>query len=396
MYKRKYLIWACWIVIVIVIPNILNKIHREASKSVEPMEKIELEKLSTAQSFEKKAIDHFAKYRGKKVDKHQIARELVLKYSREGHKKNQALDKKLINEIRSMAAHFELASLLSPFDYYVFLVNEVSGKGFYGSIHFRNHLINQNDKFFDFYHTNRYNKDKKVRNNVKPFMDKDGYIYRSVSFTPESYIRQITIMIGFVALIFLFFLRNMKYILKSGLIRIIDTMGTPKSLIGSYFLYCGDIKSRDKFFKNLDDKSAILIDNYHIHDFDPCLKLKHLAYLAGIERPKEIYKALKSFEMDFALLDERIGKLDEEYLLFVIIAIYLSRENQFVVLNDLIKGKSRRFESVLKRILSEKTDSGKVLFYLSSEMFDTTIRAQTLKLKQFEFVSIDVNEISLR
>ncbi len=392
--KFKFPTWILWALIVLFIPAISSKIYRELSKDIISVEKINLDKLKTAQKFERRAIEHFKNLpKDKKIDKTKIARELISKYAVEGYIQNKRLDKKIIEDIQKVSNLHEMLSLISPVDYYLFLSKEVASEGFYSNLDYLRFINNEKENFFNYYIKKRY--DKKNRK-VESFIKSNENIFSAKGFSPKTLYIALSLLLFYIFIISVFFVRNVKKIIHTEGISIENAFNFKKSQNSKiFFVYCSDVSKKDTIFYSLNAQEISLIDQFKYDDFDLFQKLKHLFNISSSENSVTVYNYLREIDFDFTILEKRIENVSEESLKEVLLAIIISESNQFIVLNNFLKGMSKEFENRCRNMLEKQETLGKTIIYLGSNLFETRTNDETIP-EELEPLSINIKEISLR
>ena len=386
-----------WIIFVIVLPDQSNKWLRKASKDMTPTEKIKLEKLTNAQQFERMAKEHFDKLPDdKKIDKYEIAADLISKYLKDGYARNIELDNKLINESRDIALIQESQSLLSPITNYILFSEEIISEGYYNYRDFILKKTQISKDFFDYYINQRYKIGKKTKGKVMPFLKGDENIFYAtgkILKTASTEVMLLCLYILICGVVFIIITTRTRRPLK----KIIDLKNrlydaNQKAL----FVYCGSSEDRNQLFYSLDQGEYTLIDNYKKADFDSNIRLRHLFKMSKIKDLNGIYENLKCLNVDISGLDQRIESVSEEILSKVILSIRLTEDNKDIVLNDFTKGFDGTFDKECRQTISRQIDKERKVFYLSEKIYDTLLRVEEIKLDKFSMLPIDFNEISLK
>jgi hypothetical protein len=148
-------------------------------------------------------------------------------------------------------------------------------------------------------------------------------------------------------------------------------------------------------------KNTICIDNVNIDDIDTCVGLTHmLGYFCKITGVEE-EDALKNLRMlgvdDPKNREWNKEKLPEGIVQKMYCAISMAGSQQMIVVKDFLKGKSRELERQFLNLVSRLNNSGKIVVYLSTEIFLTSLPFEgDIKINDYKSFKIDPQAVSLR
>ncbi len=138
-----------------------------------------------------------------------------------------------------------------------------------------------------------------------------------------------------------------------------------------------------------------IIDKVKSNTYTPEVSLKYwvryVCFLEGIQLHR-VRTCLDELGITGADLDRNVGNIDEETFAGVYLAIKLAGDADMYVLDDFVKGMSRKFEDQFKRVMKKARKS----VYISSEMYGYEKR--NVSDTELKLYSIDLteNNVSLR
>lgn len=164
-----------WFVFLFVLPTLLGIYIEKKAESITPVYEQEIEKLKIVMDFEKKVIEQIGVFEmGEEVS--DARRELILSYRKNDFQKIQALEEKMISEMREIISLRQKLSSFFPTTFYLSVNNEISSRGYENLIDFYNLVKKIKRDFFEWFmekvYFSNYSK-------VEPFLKGDEAVYHA-------------------------------------------------------------------------------------------------------------------------------------------------------------------------------------------------------------------------
>ncbi|NIM18020.1 MAG: hypothetical protein GTO45_38995 [Candidatus Aminicenantes bacterium] len=395
--QRAYIyIFIFWFVSVSVIPECMTIFLHNKSQLLQANEKYNIMKLEEVMNFEKEVQKAIV---GIKTlgERNKIYQKMVKHFLDTGYRKNTKIEEEINNNIEKVMREYESVMQLYPTSFYNFSCGELSSKGYSGYIDLVSYTLKLRHEFIQYYLKKRYeSNDKKII----PFVKGEENIFKASSRLPGSFFVGGGLTLALT--IFLFLASYLVFLRRSNRI---PTAKKPQYKFrkgNTYFVLCkNDQFKNDLFTYYKAEKDTICIDNVNADDIDTGVGLTHmLSYFCKITGVGE-EAALKNLRM-LGIDDPKNRKwnkekLPEEIVQKMYCAISMAGDQQMIVVKDFLKGKSRELERQFLNLVSRLNNSGKIVVYLSTEIFLTSLPFEgDIKINSYKSFKIDPQAVSLR
>jgi hypothetical protein len=389
-----------WILSISIIPEAMTILLQQKAQRLPPNEQHNIAKLEEVMNFErqvKKAIQ------GVKTleQRNEIYQSMVKDFLNTGYIKNSRLEKDINRDIQGMVDKYEKTLLIYPTSFYHYLSGEVSGKGYSGYLELVNYTLALRHRFIQYYLKKRYESND---NTIVSFIRNDENIFHTHSFLPHSF----PVASGLTLLYTILFF-TLSYGISQRRMRRIPEIKKPGYKFrkgNTYFILCQNDRYRDNLFHCYQaDKNTIGIDHVNVEDLDPGVPLAQMVtyfcHFSGVDE-SEARKNLKWLGLEDETLKAwqscRPGEKDpDESIYKIYCAVALAGTHEIIIVNDFLKGKSREMERYFLDLVSRLNDAGKIIVYLSSDIFLTSLPFEgNIKIDQFKSFKIDPLAVSLR
>jgi hypothetical protein len=157
-----------WIFFIFLAPDINRLFLSEEGGRLPSNASIDLLKVKAVQVFEKEVRKKFNVAKSDEEQREKFYRIYIDQFLENTHLYNISLEKGLSNEIKKTLFAYERRSLMFPYLYYFFLSAELSSKGYYSYLDFKEHMVTTHGEFLRFFFYKYYiEKQEKVENFVK-------------------------------------------------------------------------------------------------------------------------------------------------------------------------------------------------------------------------------------
>jgi len=387
-----------WFLSISVIPEVMIILLQKKSQLLPANETYNIKKLDEVMNFErgvKKEIMGINTL--EKRD--EIYQEKVEDFLNTGYRKNSKIENDVNRNIQKVVQEYENVRLIYPTGFYNFLCGEVSSKGYSGYIELVKYTLELRHRFVKYYLKKRYKShDKKIVSFVK----NDENIFKAKNRLPG------TFFIGSgLTFIYTFILFIASYLILIKRLKRMPKMENPQYKYrkgNAYFVLCKNDHYKNDLFKFYgEDENTICIDNVVAEDLDQGVGWRQMftyfCRITGIEEKKAL-ENLRLFEIeDIKTLrrHKHKKKLSQEILLKIYCAISMAGSQEMIVVNDFLKGKSRELESQFLNLAEKLNAAGKIIVYLSTEMFLTSLPFEgSIKIDSHKSFKIDPRAVSLR
>lgn len=186
-FRRVFFLWlfAVWFVCIFLVPEVSRVSVFNRSQTLEPAEKVNLEKFRALMALEKKFRDYLKVNPRTPLDQiRRMQKQFAVQFINSSYLMNSALETKYLREIERVIRGHERQSLFFPTSYYHFLAGEASGKGYYGYLDFMDYIMTLRNRFIQFYLARRY---ADVDQPMESFVKAEENVFHSRSRLPRTY-----------------------------------------------------------------------------------------------------------------------------------------------------------------------------------------------------------------
>jgi hypothetical protein len=395
--QRVYIyIFIFWFFSVSVVPECMTIFLHNKSQLLEANAKYNIMKLEEVMNFEKKVQKAIV---GIKTlgERNKIYQKMVKHFLDHGYRKNTKIEEGINNNIKRVMREYESVMQLYPTSFFNFFCGELSSKGYGGYIDLVNYTLKLRHEFIQYYLKKRYESNDK---NIIPFVKGEENIFRASSRVPRSFFVGAGLTLALTIILFL--ASYFVFIRRS---RRVPPVKKPRYKFrkgDTYFLLCKNEQFKNDLFASYQaEKDTICIDNVNADEIDTGVGLTHMisyfCKITGVEKEA----ALKNLRM-LAMGDPYNRKWNKEKLPAEIVqkmycAISMAGDREMIVVKDFLKGKSRELERLFLNLVNRLNNSGKIVVYLSTEMFLTLLPFEKdIKISSYKSFKIDPQAVSLR
>jgi hypothetical protein len=390
-----------WFLSVGIIPEAMIIYLQKRSQLLPANEKYNITKFEEVVNFEKE-VQKATEGIKNPEKRNEIYREMVKNFLETGCVKNSKIEKDINSHIQQLVREYESLLLAYPAGFYNYLSGEVSGQGYNGYLGFVNHTLALRRNFIEYYLKTRYDSnDKSILSLVKD----DENIFTARCFLPQSF----AIANGIILLYTIIFFAVSYLVLKRriGFMPEIKKPGYEFRKGNTYFVLCKNDQYRDNLFRIYQaDENTIGIDNVKAEELDPGVGLAQMVTyfckLSGVDE-KDAMENLHLLGVENIKAPgqpPRRGKREktaDEVIYKIYCAVTMAGTHKIVVVNDFLKGKSREMERQFLDLVSGLNQAGKIIVYLSSEIFLTSLPFEgSIKIENYKSFKIDPQAVSLR
>jgi hypothetical protein len=310
--------------------------------------------------------------------------------SNEDSLKGQSLDK--------IKTQQTIASLIPPL-FYFSTCESSSSTGVDSYIDFHTYCQGKKEGFADYIMENSFpGTDQLLTKKVENFIKGDEDLFFSKPKMPYNFWVGV-FLTPFYALILLFLTfaihkRRMKVRAPVEAYRIEKEKDSP------LFVLCENISIKEDIFNYYQSQRAsVCLKKVETSDFQfygvKSLELfKHLCHLSGVDKQKALENLKQMGIKDLSALP-----LCHEITSKIIAAVKTAADFEVIVLNEFLKNESREFERDFFKLLLFLEKSGKKIFYLSTQIYQTQTRNnvdEKIHVDKFKSLPINLNKVSLR
>jgi hypothetical protein len=395
--QRAYIyIFIFWFFSVFAVPECMTIFLHNKSQLLQTNEEYNIMKLAEVMNFEKEVQKTIV---GIKTlgERNEIYKKMVKHFLDNGYRKNTKIEEDINHYIERVMREYESVMQLYPTSFFVFSCGELSSKGYSGYIELVSYTLKLRHEFIQYCLKKRYESNN---NKIIPFVKGEENIFKASSRLPKSFFVGGGLTLAFTIILFL-----ASYIIFIRRSSRTTTVKEPQYKFrkgNTYFVLCKNDQFKNDLFNYYQaDKDTICIDNVAADDIDTGVGLKNmLSYFCKITGVGE-EAALKNLRMlgvdDPKKRKWNKGKLPEEIVQKMYCAISMAGDRQMIVVKDFLKGKSRELERQFFNLVTWLNNSGKILVYLSTEIFLTSLPFEgDIKISNYKSFKIDPQAVSLR
>lgn len=395
MFLGAYLLWFC---IIFAIPLAYNMALENKANEIQSNERINSRLIRNRVIFEKESEDYFRSLHEKKVKEiAYIARQFIEQYIKNILPLNRAVEENLNAEVGALIQFHDQNSTLLPSIFYSFLAKECSGMGYYAYQEFLDHILKLKDGFYDFYFMKRY---YQTDQNVESFVNDDENTFKSGSTLPKNFSKGVGMTVVYLLLLSgggLYVLhRRARTSVRPDRVNIdINAMEMGKT----YFYHNDDRTQTAELLSYLESAGGAIIGqpDPRMPDLGVTLDawLNFEACYQGIDKC-QLEENLEILGVGRQDLRQIIKNLDSERISLAYLALMVTRDKALYVFDNFVYRKSREFESVFKDTVDQLNPHA-IIIYVSNQMYEITTKEIVLPPNEgFRFVSVNLNDISLR
>lgn len=388
--RSTSLILALFFFLVLAVPWEIEKIRTDSASNIQSLFDFEKESLSVLMKAEKELISKFGTLSvGVEPTKELMdAIELVLNNEFKNLIRHEDRRK---NDIYNKIIQYQRIAAFFPVSFFKTTVEEIAGSGGNNFIAFYNYCQKQKFEFLEFYIKKRF---IEKASDVESFVKKDENVFFSKCQLPYGY--SLGIMI---TLFYAFFLISAAYRLHKNRI---NTSGSNvplyiESKSSFNFVLCENEKIKGELVNHYKQKAGTLViekitpDDFIFARMKSLDFLGHLCKVTGIEKQKAVdYLKILGSKVDNI-------PLSQELVLKIYTAVMFGGDYKKIVIDDLLKGESRKYERCFLNLLSKLTTSGVKVFYLSTQIFQTVGNLDSkINVDKWLVFNPDINQVSLR
>lgn len=394
---NQYIIFALvYIALVFFVPWSIDKIISKRAEMITPSYQLEMEKLDIYSKFEKRALENQGKYT-KEKGKTSAGRNLIESFWNGEFIKMQAIEERMIKEIEENANAYQLYSMFCPTSFYRSVIYEIGSRGYSSFLEYYRDIKEKDKRFMRLFLDKKYySENDEVESFIKNGDENTFYVKSGLpsTFLPGLLL---TIFYSFLALLFAFILnRKLFKINKSKLygFKFPDVKNAA-------FILCQNDRIKNEIFSYYQQQDNIsYLEKLDTRDFqfdlNPYKVFKHMCKISRVDENTAIEKlellGIKGIENLKAL-----KTLSHEDILKIYAAVRTSLKCDYIIINDFVKGETRRFERSFFDLLSFYESSGKKIIYLSCEIYNQSASLNDyLHIDKFKIFDLPLCAVSLR
>jgi hypothetical protein len=206
------LIFACWAVLVYLIPAALNLFISAKANNIISMYKMEMEKLRKVMAFEKRAIEEAGTF---DYDKNvtETDKRLVTEYYNNEFKKINEMEDRLRAQMEENIRWYHLVSSIFPSTSYLAVSDEVSSMGLRSIVEFMGYTLDRKKEFFKYYMDKLYFSGEGNFSKIENFVKDEENIFYAKSRLPYYWLLGIVLTLLFtLAILYFGYIRFKKYL----------------------------------------------------------------------------------------------------------------------------------------------------------------------------------------
>jgi hypothetical protein len=187
-FRKTFFLWffVVWFAIIFLLPELSRISVFRKSKSLEPAEKVNLEKFRNLMAMEKEFREFLKANPSTPLDQvRRMQKKFAVQFINSSYLVNTGLELRYLRKVGNVIADHERRSVFFPTTYYLFLSGEASGKGYHGYLDFMDYIMKLRNRFMQFYLKRRYLEPDSA---VESFVKGSENIFRSRSRLPRSYV----------------------------------------------------------------------------------------------------------------------------------------------------------------------------------------------------------------
>jgi hypothetical protein len=190
-FRKHGFVWLflLWFAFIFLIPEIGRMTLFNRSKSLVSNDAVNLEKLKTLMTFERRMKEQFERVKGDIRKRKDFVDRAMADYVNNSFLFNETVELRLTREMRKLIDLHQGISLVFPSAFFPLAAGEISSRGYWGYLDFVDFIMKMRRQFLKFYLNKNYlARDPKV----EPFIREEETIFRGRSRLPRGF------WIGFV------------------------------------------------------------------------------------------------------------------------------------------------------------------------------------------------------
>jgi hypothetical protein len=270
--------------------------------------------------------------------------------------------------------------------------NEVSSRGYNGFMAYYDYIQAVSERFMRFYI------DKKFYSNhaeIESFIKGEENVFYSEGSLPANFWTGIFVTFIYINLLIiaLYVKHKKKYAFRKAGKPHIEFGGVRNIL----FVLCGDTALKDdvfQYYRARGDASCLSKINTNDFQFNVGVKetLNHLREISGVDKQK----ASGNLEL-LGIQNPGPESPGHDDILKLYTAVKTAADHEYIVMDDFLKGESRRFEVDFFRLIAALDAAGKKLVFLSTEMYyPAESLNEKISVEKFGVFPVCLDKITLR
>lgn len=386
-----------WFLSIIILPGFMSIILEKRANSLPTSEEQNLIKLKEIMSFEREVRKKTGSV--KTIKKREaIYHEMVQQFLRTGYLKNTKLENDTNDEITNILEWYENLQLFYPSTFFLFLNSEISGKGYSGYTAFVNYSLSLRDSFVRYYIYKRYKSNESL---IVPFTRQDENVFIAHSQLPHTFASATLLTLSYILVLF----SASHWVIRKRQRPIPMKKPLYKFEKGNmYFILCRDEQHKEFLFNSYQmDTNTACVNNINAEEIDLGVgitrMINYFILSSGVDS-NIFYSNLNilgisknELEQDKKQKKQRRPELIQK----IYCALAMAHEQEIIVVKDFLKRKSMDMERRFLGLVNRLTQSGKIVIYLSTEIFLTSLPfVENIKNESYTTFIIDPLTVSLR
>ena len=188
-----------WFVFIFLIPEFGRMYLFNQSGTLPSNESVNLEKLKALMAYEHEVKEYLQLYPPPKDIAEKFFLESTSRFVNNVHLFNRKKELELVQEMRKILNSYEIISALFPTQFYRFLSQEISSKGYNSYLNYKWYVIRSQEKFLRYFIKKKY---ILKETEVEPFITGDENIYQAKSYLPRVFWVALLITVFYSLLMF--------------------------------------------------------------------------------------------------------------------------------------------------------------------------------------------------
>ncbi len=200
-FRKICFLWMfiVWFVFIFLIPELGRMYLYNQSGNLPSNESVNLEKLKILMAYEHEVKNYLSVYPPPKDVAAKFFLESTSRFVNNVHLLNRKKELELVQEMRKILNSYEIISALFPTQFYRFLGQEISSKGYNGYLNYKWHVIRSQEKFLRYYIKKKF---ILKESSVEPFISGDENIFQAKSYLPRVFWAAFLITVFYSMLMF--------------------------------------------------------------------------------------------------------------------------------------------------------------------------------------------------
>jgi hypothetical protein len=200
-FKRICFLWmfVIWFVVIFLIPELGRMYLFNQSGNIPSNESVNLDKLRALMAYEHEVKEYLSLYPPPKDIAEKFFLESTSRFVNNVHLFNRKKELEMIQEMRKILNSYEVISALFPTQFYQFLSQEISSKGYNGYLNYKWYVVRNQEKFLRYFIKKKYILKEK---RIEPFVKGDENIFKANSYMPRVFLVALLITVFYSFLMF--------------------------------------------------------------------------------------------------------------------------------------------------------------------------------------------------